>query len=232
MLWRRVETRVAGVCWFFVRVAHAVAYKQASKSRGVCFYVVACPIVRMGRGILRQVLNDYKSPVQKAGLATHDAQRAAAYKVLIEAYVADRAQLAAEAKASMKCEYADNLEPLQALDQAMFLGTGGTTLLDFVVPEKHRPRRLLPHERRYVVDATALPHALCSGLGCAKRLCIKDQLTGATRLEVQWTGKRMVLFEVLDQCPKQQPSRDCAFSFGNMRGWACIAPYIVTIVGC
>ena len=122
------------------------------------------------------------------GACRSDEVRVAASQQLINEMLADHVVEAKRIREATRSEYEDNLVSLQALDKAMYIGTGGISLSDLLVPEKSRPQTLSPSETQYFVNSENLPGGVCVDFGCARRSCRLDKETGKTRLECEWGG--------------------------------------------
>ena len=109
-----------------------------------------------------------------------------------------------------KQKYAPNAETLRALDAGLSIGTGGVLNLRSFVVERP-PGRLAANEERYFVDANVMDAALGHDLGCARRACIRNVVSGERRLEATWTGARNALHEILDQGSIGNPARKCLY---------------------
>ena len=72
--------------------------------------------------------------------------------------------------------------------------------------------------RRYYTVAVDLPPSLARDGKHDSRSCVEDLETGQRWLEVQWSSTRRILFECIDNCSRQLPSKFMQYTVGLVRG--------------
>jgi hypothetical protein len=111
-----------------------------------------------------------------------------------------------------------NAESVRALDQSIRAGTmGGLSLASFRATSA--PRALLPSEERYFIEASACPNKFAVDIGCKKRSCVRNAVTGTRRFEATWTEPRRLLQDTLDQGSIGEVGRCYLFQACGLRGF-------------
>lgn len=128
--------------------------------------------------------------------------------------ISKRSESAAARRLPWSKRYRPNEEAIRAFDTSM-VGMG-LSCAEFKVPRM--PLALKAHEERFWASAEELPDAMATELGLPRRSCIEDLQTGETRLEVDLSGNRKLICNVIDCGSKARPGRIFMYGKGGIRG--------------